>query len=64
MKTNATKDFSSSTLKALRAKRLEVVSAAAVAAFPGDAFFSGTAYTLSDGRLKTFLEVLAIAEGR
>lgn len=64
MKTIATKHFNRSTIKALKLKGLSIMGMTAIPAFPGDSYFSGTAYTMSDGRIKTFLEILSIAEGR
>lgn len=61
------RDFSAATRKALAVRNIAIVGAQAVPAFEGDAYFSGTAYMLSIagvGCLRSFYEVLALAEGK
>ena len=53
--------FSKRTLRSLASKGIFLTRSQAVPAFAGDQYFQGTAYLLSDGRLRSYLEVLAIA---
>lgn len=55
--------FSKRTLRALAAMGIFIISAQAVPAFSGDTYFQGTAYMLTNGQMRSFLEVIAIAEG-
>ena len=55
--------FNKRTLRALTAMGIFIAYSQAVPAFAGDRYFQATGYMLSTGELRTYLEVLAIAEG-
>lgn len=65
--TIGTRDFSVKARKALAARNIAIVGIQAVSAFEGDLYCSGTAYVLNvngTACLRTFREVLALAEGK
>lgn len=60
----AHRDFSTRTIKALRAKGVEIISSQAAPAFEGDKYFTGTVYTLTwndTAFVRTDLQILAMA---